>query len=97
MTSFDELMTRFSWKPIPRCDGRYVLSGGLSDLSPAALAGPEAEVREFQSGRSRDPVLVVNLDKGSGLISYRQPDGRYVHTLNTAEGFARKLQQLHGQ
>ena len=28
------------------------------------------------------------------LLSYCKPDGRYVYTLNTAEGCARKLAQL---
>jgi 2-polyprenyl-3-methyl-5-hydroxy-6-metoxy-1,4-benzoquinol methylase len=38
-------------------------------------------------------VYVVVLD-GGGLISYRHADGRFVHTLNTPEGFGRKLDQL---
>ena len=29
-----------------------------------------------------------------GLISFRKDDGRYVHTLNTEEGFARKCREL---
>ncbi len=94
MTTFGELMARFPWKPIPGCQGRYVLSGGRSDLSPEELLGPEPETREFHVDRARDPVLVARMDDGSGLISYKQADGRYVHTLNTAEGFARKMRQL---
>jgi len=31
---------------------------------------------------------------GGGILSYRRSDGTYVHTLNTSEGFARKLAQL---
>jgi hypothetical protein len=38
-------------------------------------------------------VLVV-VCEGGGLISYRKPDGSYVHTLNTKEGLNRKLDQL---
>jgi hypothetical protein len=37
--------------------------------------------------------MVADL-KGGGLISFRQPNGTYVHTLNTFDGFARKLKQL---
>lgn len=42
---------------------------------------------------AKDKVLVVPLEDG-GLISYARADGRLVHTLNTAEGFGRKLSQL---
>ena len=40
-----------------------------------------------------DPVVAVQLPDG-GLISYRKPDGRYLHTLATPEAFLRKLRQL---
>jgi hypothetical protein len=38
-------------------------------------------------------VVIVQLADG-GLISYRKPDGRYLHTLATPEAFERKLGQL---
>ena len=41
---------------------------------------------------ARDPVLVVELE-GGGLISYLREDWT-MHTLNTSEGFCRKLRQL---
>ena len=47
----------------------------------------------FSSPHANDPVLVVELEDG-GIISYQQADGRMIHTLNTPEGFSRKLQQL---
>jgi hypothetical protein len=49
--------------------------------------------REFRTDRARDPVVVVKLQDG-GIISYKKPDGKYTHTLNTQEGFERKLAQL---
>jgi hypothetical protein len=58
-----------------------------------ALLGRACHAREFITDRARDRVLVVPLEDG-GLISYARADGRLVHTLNTAEGFARKLSQL---
>lgn len=79
------------WKPIRDCPGRYVLPP--TDETPAHLAGADASSREYQPPAARDPVVVVPLADG-GVISYRRPDGRYVHTLNTAEGFERKLRQL---
>jgi predicted methyltransferase len=42
---------------------------------------------------ARDPVLVVEFE-GGGLISYLREAGTLMHTLNTAEGFRRKLRQL---
>jgi hypothetical protein len=37
---------------------------------------------------------VAALRDGGGLISYARGDGSYLHTLNTPDGFARKLRQL---
>jgi hypothetical protein len=42
---------------------------------------------------ARDPVIVAPFEDG-GLISYRKADGMFLHTLNTREGFERKLRQL---
>jgi hypothetical protein len=91
--TFDELMTGWSWKPIRNCPGRYVLSAVSSDLAPEDLLGPRVQLREFQVEAARDKVVVAQLDKG-GVISYKRADGSYLHTLNTPEGFERKLRQL---
>ena len=63
------------------------------DGPPEALAGSAVATASFASEHAADPVAVVALDCG-GLISYRKPDGRYLHVLNSPEGFARKLKQL---
>ena len=42
---------------------------------------------------ARDPVLVVEFE-GGGLISCLREAGTLMHTLNTSEGFHRKLRQL---
>jgi hypothetical protein len=81
-----------SWHAISHCPGRYVLSGSGS-LSVEAIAGREIEVTEYRTDAAKDPVLVAPLDRG-GIISYRRQDGALVHTLNTEEGFERKLKQL---
>ena len=47
----------------------------------------------FSSPHANNPVLVVELEDG-GIIFYQQTDGRMIHTLNTPEGFSRKLRQL---
>ena len=93
MTTFDELMTRWDWKPIRDCPGRYKMSASSADLSPEDLLGSEAEVKTFQVTSAKDTVVVASL-RGGGLISYKRADGSYLHTLNTAEGFERKLTDL---
>ena len=73
------------------------------DIVPGAIGGSEhvcgAAVEQMQYGRERltraakDPVIVTPFEDG-GLISYRKADGTFLHTLNTREGFERKLRQL---
>ncbi len=50
-------------------------------------------VTEHLVAAANDPVMIAPLSDG-GLISYRKADGTYIHTLNSREGFERKLQQL---
>jgi hypothetical protein len=86
-------MASRSWKPIRDCPGRFVLSPADPNVSPQELAGPDIEFREHRVPAARDIVIVGRFADG-GLISYRRSDGSFVHTLNTPEGFERKLQQL---
>ena len=90
---FDELMKARDWRPIRNCPGRYVLHGARNNLRPQDILGDEVEVNEFTVDAAKDTVLVVKLNDG-GLISYRRGDGSFLHTLNTPEGFRRKLAQL---
>lgn len=90
--SFKELLGRYPWRAIRNCPGRYSLamecySGPLEELVPGAA------VREYRVDAARDSVAVVWFGDG-GLISYRKGEGRYLHTLNDAEGLARKLEAL---
>lgn len=89
-----ELEQRWTWKPIRNCPGRFVLATGGRAVSAQTLVGGGHRVHEFRSARARDRVLVVPLEDGGGLISYAREDGSLVHTLNTPEGFARKLADL---
>lgn len=91
--TFNELMANWSWKPIRNCPGRYVRFGLPADLSPEDLLGLDLEVSTFHVAAARDAVVVADLGDG-GLISYKRADGTYLHTLNTAEGFERKLLSL---
>lgn len=90
---FDELMALWNWKPIRNCPGRYVMCNSAPGLSTEDLLGPGVEISMFQVAAAKDTVVVADLGNG-GLISYRRADGTYLHTLNTAEGFERKLLHL---
>jgi hypothetical protein len=62
-------------------------------MAPADIVSPEVPVTEHVVAAAKDRVVVAVFDDG-GLISYRRPDGTFLHTLNSPEGFERKLQQL---
>jgi hypothetical protein len=91
--TFDELIRARDWRPIRNCPGRFILHGASDALRPQDILGDEVEAREFKVEAAKDTVLVVELE-GGGLISYRRDDGSFLHTLNTPEGFQRKLAQL---
>ena len=90
---FERLMSAWSWRPIPNCPGRFVLRDAPPTLLPRALVGDAIEILEFRVPAARDAVVVVPFADG-GLIRYRRATGTFVHTLNTRDGFARKLAQL---
>lgn len=94
MRSFDEIQAAFPWEEIPGCPGRYRLSLPMPDRSPWDLAGDDAQVLRLTSAACKDPIELVQLPGGAGLLCYRRADGAYVHTLNTRSGLLRKLAQL---
>ena len=93
ISSFSSLFDRWAWRPIPDCPGRYVLAAGQVATPPADLVPGANGGSEHLSVSARDPVIVTPFEDG-GLISYRKADGMFLHTLNTREGFERKLRQL---
>jgi hypothetical protein len=89
--SFASLWVEYDCRPIPGCPGRFVLSGGQPvGLAPFGLTTP----RSYRVPKARDEVLVARFADGSGLISYRRPNGSIVHTLNKPAGLSRKLAEL---
>ena len=93
--TFAALFETYFWKPIRNCPGRYVLRGAQSEMPGVEeLTGGESAVSAHRVSAARDLVLVAALDDGCGIISYRRDDGSLLHTLNTPEGFQRKLRQL---
>jgi hypothetical protein len=93
MNTFDELAAKWELRPIRNCPGRFVLHTSAAELSPGDLLESDVEIQTFNVPTARDTVLVARL-RGGGLISYLREDGTYLHTLNTAEGFERKLVDL---
>ena len=93
MITLDELLERWERKPIRNCPGRYVLPLSGQFISFERLLGGNFQIHSFACSTAKDTVLVFPLDEG-GLISYAREDGSILHTLNTSEGFARKLAQL---
>jgi hypothetical protein len=91
--TFAALFDRWAWRPIPNCPGRYVLATGPVPTPPEDFV-PDASGRsEHVFVAAKDPVIVTLFEDG-GLISYRKTGGMFLHTLNTREGFERKLRQL---
>lgn len=93
MITFDELAAKYDLKPIRNCPGRFVIYTSGAQLFPEGLLGADVEIHTYHIAAARDTVLVARIGNG-GLISYRRADGTHLHTLNTTEGFERKLLQL---
>jgi len=91
--SFDQLKAAWTWRPLRNCPGRFVLQHGSHPPSLQDLLGENALVASFRVAGAKDTVWVVPIS-GGGLISYAKSSGSFVHTLNTREGFKRKLAQL---
>ena len=91
--TFDQVKAAWTWRAVAGCPGRFVLRGTRHDLEIHDLIGDDVEIQSFRVEAARDVVLVAPLE-GGGLISYAKSDGTFVHTLNTEEGFRRKLDQL---
>lgn len=98
--ALERLWGRCSWRPIRRCDGRFVLrdNGAHAATLPLALAGPgalvTAHVRVRPASEGVDGVVVVALQGGGGLLCYEKPGPLWVHTFNTASGLARKVEAI---
>ncbi len=91
--TFQQLRTQWPWRPIRNCPGRFVIHWPEQAVPLEVLLDQSCSPQKFLSPEAKDPVWVVAFE-GGGLISYQQPDGRMIHTLNTLEGFSRKIQQL---
>ncbi len=93
MKTVTDLLNDYEWRQIPDCRGRFALAEPQPNLSITDLLGEDCRPREIRSVMARDTILVIPLEDG-GVISYQREDGTCLHTLNTPEGFRRKLRDL---
>jgi hypothetical protein len=93
LKSVTDLLNDHQWRQIPNCRGRFTLADPHPGLTINELLGEDCQPVEVASVMARDAILIVSLKDG-GVISYRRGNGSFVHTLNTPEGFRRKLKDL---
>ena|SRR5436190_6039636 len=93
LVTFATIFERMAWRPIPNCPGRYALAAGAVATPPDDIVVGANGGSEHVCAAAKDPVIVTPFEDG-GLISYRKAGGVFLHTLNTREGFERKLGQL---
>lgn len=94
-TSFQAVFDKWSWKEIRNCPGRFIFAEGVGKLTLNEIVGENLPVYEFETRMASDKVQVLEFgNDGGGLISFVKNDDKFLHTLNTEAGFARKLRQL---
>ena len=91
--TFNDVQKMGLWVPIRDCPGRFTLREASPTFSIVDLLGADEAIQRAHSSKARDPVCIASLEDG-GVISYSRSDGSWLHTLNTEEGFERKLRQL---
>ncbi|MCD9185116.1 MAG: hypothetical protein LUM44_01685 [Pyrinomonadaceae bacterium] len=96
LTTFEKALKTSDWKPIRNCPGRFQLIGGRSVIPIEKLSESKNPAVEILTEIVPDKVLTIEFEDGGGLISYVKDDGKFIHTLSTKEGFARKINHLTG-
>ena len=91
------------WRELRNCPGRYVSKKKtLALVSPfdllVDLLGDAALPLRRVELDGKDPVFVCRFRGGGGLLTYAKHEGsdsaRFVHTLNTESGLARKCEAV---
>ena len=106
--SFGRVEEGWCWEEISGCPGRYTMSPVKSvsfpvlellrqagmDLSEGEMSMKEKMRRWIPGSVVRDGLCVIRIREGCGIITYEHSRGSFLHTLNTASGFERKLKAL---
>jgi hypothetical protein len=91
--NFNTLKNKYDWKEINGCPGRFILKNKDKSLTIEKLVDEPVIINTSNSIKVKDFTLIVKLEDG-GIISYKKSDGYFIHTLNTIDGFHRKLKML---
>ena len=57
LVTFEELKTKWTWKSIHNCPGRFILVQEDCVLSPEEMIGSTIELGEFRVEGAKDPVM----------------------------------------
>jgi hypothetical protein len=90
---FNTLKNKYHWKKIYGCPGRFILRNDNKFITVQELIEEKIFINSFRPDEKKDEILIVKLKNG-GITSYKKPDGTFIHTLNTSQGFIRKLKML---
>ena len=91
--NFQILKDKYTWKEINNCPGRFVLKTTNKTISIEELLNEKPNINHAKSSKVPDEILIARFTDG-GIITYKKNDGTFIHTLNTKEGFNRKLNDL---
>ena len=91
---FKTLKNKYDWKEIYGCPGRFILKNADKITTPEELLNEKVIINSIRRDDTSDEILIARFKDG-GLISYKKTDGTIIHTLNTEEGFLKKLQKLN--
>ena len=76
------LWEKWPWKCVPNQPGRYSMRRVGDGVPPEALC-ETAGITKIKLEKIKKGVVIVELEGGGGLVTVINPDGTYVHTLNT--------------
>lgn len=109
-SNFNAFYTAHAWQEIPNCPGRYTLhpqktlSLNVQEFIFDTDGSLEQKIKDWpienwlirwdKGEVVRDILWAVRLENDCGIISYEHRTGGFLHTLNSASGFERKLKAL---
>lgn len=80
--SLQQLWSKWPWKPVKNEPGRYNMKRVGDGIPPVALC-ETAGLGKVKCVQVKPALLIIDLEGGGGLVTIKNPDGTFVHTLNT--------------
>jgi hypothetical protein len=78
----EQLWSKWPWRPAKNEPGRYSMKKVGDGVPPEALC-ETAGIAKVKVEKKDNNIVIIELDGGGGLVTVANPDGSYVHTLNT--------------